>query len=81
MNLAEKVSGLLGKKLTIEELLTEFYGSLDGFREVPIRHVGDLVKFQNVPVGIYLGNGLILTAEKDGVCTVPAFDGLTYWRR
>ncbi|SMO62018.1 hypothetical protein SAMN06269117_11467 [Balnearium lithotrophicum] len=81
MRLAEKVEKLLGEKLDIEGVIKEFYPDLSGLKQARIRRVGDVVKWNGEIIGIYLGNGNLLTAEPDGVCVVPVPKGSTFWRK
>jgi hypothetical protein len=78
----EGVRKLIGKEMTIEELIRTVYPEgIDGFRQVNVRRFKDLVKYKGKVVGVYAGNGMVLTAEEEGVCVVPVIDGMTFWRK
>ena len=73
---------LIGKKMTIEELVKAVYPEgIEDFKEAKIRRFKDVVKYRGKVVGIYAGNGMVLTAEEEGVCMVPVIDGMTFWRK
>ena len=80
--MGEKVANLLGKKITIEELIKELGLELSSLKQVEIRKYGDIVKINGVIYGVYLGNGNVLTSdEKVGVCVIPVIPSMTFWRR